>query len=216
MPVLDYEYYWELQKEGAGEAPLPREISFSDSIEENSTVLDIGCGTGRFLNYLMKSKKNVRAMGIDVSKEAIAVAQSKGLNCQVVDINSPDFELAEICDYIIVAEVLEHIPHPEALLLKLKGNYRKALFISIPNIGYYPHRIRMLLGSFPVQTRWHPAEHLRYWTVADFTEWLGHLGYRMEAAIPSSGFPGLNKWWPNLFCNQVTFVIPSDRSVEEP
>ena len=218
MSVLDYERYWELQKPGTGVDPLSRETSFFNHIEENSTVLDIGCGTGRFLGYLLEKKRGVRVLGLDVAEEAINTARERGINCQVADVSSPDFELIESYDYIVIAEVLEHIPNPETLLLKLKENYRRALFISIPNIGYYPHRLRLLLGSFPDQTRWHPAEHLRYWTVRDFKEWLRELGYQTNQTIASTGFPILARLWPNLFSNQVVFIIirPGNISSSEP
>lgn len=207
MPVLDYERYWELQKPGVKNDPLEREVVFSNYIENHSTVLDIGCGVGRFLSYLMTIKEEVQVFGLDVSQEAVDTACTRGINCQVVDVSLSNFELERVYDYIVIAEVLEHLPNPEALLLKLKGKYRKALFLTIPNIGYYPHRLRLLLGSFPLQTRWHPAEHLRYWTIRDFQEWLENLGYKASEIVTSNGFPGLMRLWPNLFGHQIVFIV---------
>ena len=210
MPVLDYEHYWELQSPTVGNAPLEREVIIAEHIEDDSTVLDIGCGVGRFLAYLRDCKTGIRCSGIDVSGNAVQLAIEKGLDCSVVDVTSSDFEVDQVYDYIVLSEVIEHLPNPEALLLKLKAKYRKALFVTIPNIGYYPHRLRLLVGSFPVQTVWHPGEHLRYWTVSDFKEWMSCLGFRVEKSVASNGFPGLAHLMPNLFGLQIVFMISSD------
>jgi methionine biosynthesis protein MetW len=206
MPVLDYDRYWEL-RHSSDTNPLGRDIVFVRAIDDGSSVLDIGCGTGRFLAYLLSVKKQIKAQGLDVSSKAVEVARGKGIECQVVDVTSPSFDLEQDYDYIVISDVLEHLPNPEALLLKLRGKFRKTLLISVPNIGYYPHRLRLLLGSFPIHTAWHPAEHLRYWTVTDFQEWLGHLGYRVEKVRASNGFPLLANLRPNLFGHQMVFIV---------
>jgi len=207
-PVLDYDQYWSL-RQGNSEADLrARDVLMARLIEDRSSVLDIGCGSGRFLDYLVHIKKELNVLGLDISKTAIETGRVSGLNCEMADVSSDKFELQGTYDYIIMAEVVEHLHNPESLMLKLKGKYRKALFVTIPNIGYYPHRVRLMTGSFPVQTVYHPAEHLLYWTVRDFKEWLQQLGYRVDQVIASNGFPRLAKYWPNLFGNQVIFVLP--------
>jgi len=211
MAVLDYDRYWELRREGDETTLRARDIIISNRIESHSSILDIGCGTGRLLAHLAGSKQNVELFGLDVAPRAIEIARAKGLNCQVADVMSPEFNLERDYDYIVVSEVLEHLHNPEVLLLKLRGRYRKTLFVTIPNVGYYPHRLRLLFGSFPVQTVWHPAEHLRYWTIRDFEQWLQDLGFRANEVRASNGFPRLAKWWPNLLGNQVIFVLHPQR-----
>ena len=204
MKMLDYERYWLSLGEGG---IAERYRIFVDLIEDGTSVLDIGCGSGVFLQFLAQNKENVKGFGIDVSVEAVRRAREKGVNSKVVDVTEPEFQLDGVYDYIILSEVLEHIPNPERLMLKLKGKFRRAMLISIPNIGYYPYRLRLLRGSFPLQWGLHPGEHLRYWTVSDFLFWADQMGFRVETVIVSSGFPYLARWWPNLLGNQVVFVI---------
>jgi methionine biosynthesis protein MetW len=180
---------------------------FADLIEDGTSVLDIGCGSGVFLQFLAQNKEKVKGFGIDVSAEAVRRAREKGVNSQVVDVTEPEFQLDDIYDYIILSEILEHIPNPEGLMLKLRERFRRAILISVPNIGYYPYRLRLLRGSFPLQWGLHPGEHLRYWTVSDFLFWAEQLGFKVEKAIASDGFPYLARWWPNLLGKQVVFVI---------
>jgi methionine biosynthesis protein MetW len=209
MKVLDYERYWLLLGEGG---VAERFRIFVDLIEDGTSVLDIGCGSGVFLQFLAQNK-DVKGFGIDVSAEAVRRARAKGVNSKVVDVTEPGFQLDGAYDYVILSEILEHIPNPEGLMLKLKGRFRRAMLISIPNIGYYPYRLRLLRGSFPLQWGLHPGEHLRYWTVKDFFFWVDQLGFRAEKVIASNGFPYLANWWPNLLGNQVVFVVREKRDV---
>jgi methionine biosynthesis protein MetW len=210
MKVLDYECYWLSLGEGgvAGRFRI-----FADLIEDGTSVLDIGCGSGVFLQFLAQNKEDVKAFGIDVSAEAVRRAREKGVNSAVGDVTDAEFQLDDVYDYIVLSEILEHIPNPEELMLKLRGRFRKAMLISIPNIGYYPYRLRLLRGSFPLQWGLHPGEHLRYWTVKDFFFWVDQLGFRAEKVIASNGFPYLANWWPNLLGNQVVFVVREKRDV---
>lgn len=216
MPVLDYERYWDLQQADITTSPTERDLIFARLVGDAGSVLDIGCGTGRLLSFLQATKPRLDTFGLDVSHRAIEIARQRGCNCEVADATVSDFRLTRKYDYIVLSEVLEHLPNPEQLLINVKGSFTKGLLISIPNIGYYPHRLRLLAGSFPIHSQWHPAEHLRYWTVRDFREWTSNLGFTLEHVEASNGFPVLYRAWPNLFGHMVVFLVaPSTRDARE-
>ena len=48
-------------------------------IKPNSKVLDVGCGDGELLSHMSK-QHNIRAYGLDIDQEKIAIAISRGLN----------------------------------------------------------------------------------------------------------------------------------------
>ncbi len=50
----------------------------SDLIDENSHVLDVGCGDGILMEYLVKEKK-VNIRGIEISKTKVQNCIAKGL-----------------------------------------------------------------------------------------------------------------------------------------
>ena len=50
----------------------------SDLIENNTRVLDVGCGDGTLMKYL-KDKKNVDTRGLEISKDKVQICISKGL-----------------------------------------------------------------------------------------------------------------------------------------
>ena len=50
----------------------------SDLIENNTRVLDVGCGDGTLMKYL-KDKKNVDTRGLEISKNNVQTCIGKGL-----------------------------------------------------------------------------------------------------------------------------------------
>lgn len=179
---------------------------FKDLIENGASVLDIGCGDGTLLKYLSENKK-IRGYGIDISSTAIEETKKKGFEAKIGDITSSKFNIEGIFDYIILSEVIEHIPRPEDLLLKLRGHFKKFILVSFPNIAYYPYRLRLLLGRFPIQWAYHPGEHLRFWSIPDFKSWVESLNFYVEKFYVSEGFPYLANLFPNLLGHDIVFIV---------
>ena len=50
----------------------------SELIENNTRVLDVGCGDGILMKYL-KDQKNVDTRGLEISKNKVQICVSKGL-----------------------------------------------------------------------------------------------------------------------------------------
>ena len=169
-------------------------------IDEGSTVLDIGCGDGGVLLY-MKKKKDFKAVGADISDIVLNFLDSKGIEVLKFDVN--DFHAIEKLpkvDYVMILEVLEHMPNPEKFLKMIMHKAKKAVFFSFPNSGYITYRLRLLFGAFPMQWTIHPGEHLRFWTYRDLKWWLKELSFYDKSTIFFyEGIPILNKLWRGLF-----------------
>jgi methionine biosynthesis protein MetW len=180
---FNYDSYWDKlsQAECTGPSVYKRNLVAS-LVEKGSSVFDVGCGDGLLLQFLVQSR-GVRAFGIDVSENAVERARQKGLDVRRADVTSESFAEDRIFDYIIISEVLEHLPRPEDLVLRLRENFRKYMIVTVPNSGFLGERLRLLFGRFPKQWFLHPAEHLRFWTVADFVFWARQLGLRVERVM---------------------------------
>lgn len=76
----------------------------------HESVLDVGCGEGRFLRDYSQTRPHLRLKGIDTSERSIAYARafSPMLDFEVRDIVSEPPE--ERFDVATLIEVLEHIP----------------------------------------------------------------------------------------------------------
>lgn len=208
---MDYNDYWKVKGEFIFS---PRYAVFAGLIDPGSSVLDIGCGNGANLKHLTE-KKQIKGEGLDISEVAVSQAVADGIAARVADASSSAFSIADQYDYIIISEVLEHIPNPEDLLAKTRGRFRKGLILSMPNIGHYMYRLRLLFGHFPIQWAYHPAEHLRFWTISDFRLWLHRLGFETLAFKPHSGVPLLHGLWPNLFCDSAVFMVREKLTSQE-
>ncbi len=204
LEETNYDDYW-VNKRGsnmgyANEWQKQRGDWIVSRIEEGSSVFDMGCGDGGVLLY-MKSKKEFDAVGADVSDICLNFLDSKGVKTLKFNIN--DFEsiknLPEI-DYVLILEVLEHMPNPEKFLKMIMEKTKKAIFFSFPNSGYISYRLRFLFGAFPMQWTIHPGEHLRFWTYRDLKWWLKELDlYEKSTIYTYEGIPFLNKIWEGLF-----------------
>jgi methionine biosynthesis protein MetW len=209
--VVDYDTYWDSKaQQGLGQLSpwrMRRAQVFTDMVSAGDHVLDLGVGDGALLEFMMQ-RKPIQAYGLDVSQKAVDFCRSRGLNVDLADINKPiaDF-IREPVDYVILSEIIEHIPDPESLLTSLRPFARKGIIVSIPNTGFHQHRLRLLLGRFPLQWVVTPGEHLRYWTRADFHWWVRQIRFRIAREVPYEGTPGLKNAYPALFAAAFVFLL---------
>jgi len=214
--VTDYDTYWDSKLANTigqlSDWRRRRAQVFTDLVTDGDRVLDLGVGDGALLQYMLE-RKRIDAFGLDVSPKAVEFCKARGLNVILADINRPINEfLSGSYDYVICSEIIEHLPDPEALLNSLRPHVRKGIIISIPNTGFYTHRLRLLLGRFPLQWVVTPGEHLRFWTRTDFHWWARQLGFRIEREFPYEGTPGLKQWWPSLFAAAFVYVLVESNS----
>ncbi len=177
---FDYTGYWDQLSQSEEHPASQYKLRLIESvIDEGSSVLDMGCGDGTLLYRLTKTK-NIRGHGLELSETGVEITAKKGLSVDQVNLSDENLEIKGNYDYIISSEVIEHMPKPEELMRKVKGKFNKYLIISIPNTGFLGERLRLLFGRSPKQWVYHPSEHLRFWTVSDFTFWVEQLGLEVE------------------------------------
>lgn len=217
--VVDYDDYWDKKAQsGMGHLTpwrLRRARVFAALVSPGDRVLDLGVGDGALLKYIVE-QRGVVGYGLDVSEKAVAFCRAQGLNVDLADVNRPITEIVrEPYDYVILSEIIEHLPDPESLLDSLRPIIRKGILVSIPNTGFYHHRLRLLMGRFPLQWVVTPGEHLRYWTRADFGWWADQLGFRLVRAVPYEGTPILKDLWPSLFAAAFVYALEDRRATPQ-
>jgi SAM-dependent methyltransferase len=143
---------------------------------------------------------------------------ANGLDVRLADINKPasvymrEHFADRVFDYVILSEIIEHLPDPESLLRDLQQFVRKGFIVSIPNTGFHQHRLRLLLGRFPLQWVVMPGEHLCFWTRADFHWWARQLGYQIAREVPYEGTPLLKDALPGLFAAAFVYLLTLERA----
>ncbi|TAL48873.1 class I SAM-dependent methyltransferase [Patescibacteria group bacterium] len=206
LPDTDYDKYWQDKRVRDVDTLSDWQKIRADFIlrtipqSERAVFVDIGCGYESVLRYLSDHTVVLRGIGIDVSSFALEHAKKFGFETVKADVTDPGFvDHIPACDYAVLFEVLEHIPHSEKLLLAVHRKARKGVFFSFPNTGFFVHRLRLLFGRFPLQWKLFPGEHLRFWTKKDLLWWLKSLGFKNYKLLCYKGMPPLNKIWPSLF-----------------
>lgn len=202
--AIDYDEYWRHRAPGALQ---PRFEIIGACIRREDQVLDIGCGDGAMLAYLAE-RRGVHGVGIDISAEAVRLAKARGVDARV-QLPAALVSAGESFDHVVASEVVEHVADAERLVTTAWSLARRTLWVTFPNIAYFPHRLRLLGGRFPVQWAVFPGEHVRFWSVPDFRQWVVSLGLPPPRLIPSNGLTtmSLHRVWPNLFGNQIVARI---------
>lgn len=217
--AVDYDVYWDNKAQtglgGLSPWRLRRAQTFGAVLAPGDRVLDLGVGDGALLKWLI-DERAITGAGLDVSPKAVDFCRAMGLDVRLADINQPieavvrgHFGEAEASrfDYIILSEIIEHLPDPETLLRGLAPFARKGLLVSIPNTGFHQHRLRLLFGRFPLQWVVTPGEHLRFWTRADFHWWARQLGLPVLRDFPYQGTPIFRQLWPGLFAAAFVYEL---------
>src|SRR6056297_3857389 len=90
-----------------------------DLIDPNSTVIDIGCGTGELVFYLSSQAKKV--VGLDMNEEGLKYSRIKKRRLQIgnvefvsKDVNDSDFLSGTHFDYAVLSMVLHQFSLAEA------------------------------------------------------------------------------------------------------
>lgn len=112
---------------------LRKKLNLINSYTPSSkNLLDIGCGTGDFLQTAQINKWQVS--GVEPNREARAIANKKTNNSVLDAENLQDFE-AHSFDVITLWHVLEHLPNLEDQVKTFKRLLKKdgTLVIAVPN-----------------------------------------------------------------------------------
>lgn len=120
---------------------LRQEEKFGQAINEIisrgniESVLDVGCGTGKFLSLLKEKKPSLKLFGTDTNAASLAVAASYGINVGRLSIDEL-FKKNFTYDCITLWGVLEHVKDPRKLLLQIYDHLSDngVLVVCVPNV----------------------------------------------------------------------------------
>ena len=144
----------------------------SELIENNTRVLDVGCGDGTLMKYL-KDEKYVDTRGLEISKKNVQDCTSKGLSVIEGNAEKDLHQFPNLSfDYVILSQTLQAFYNPEKVINDLLRVANKAI-VTIPNFGHWKVRIHLLLkGTMPITetlpNEWYNTPNLHMCTIKDF------------------------------------------------
>ena len=129
-------------------------------------ILDVGCASG-YLGKVLRGRGH-RVIGIETNAAAAQDACSNYDAFHVADIDTFSFPYEREFDYIVFADVLEHLRDPAAVLRRalpaLKGSGK--LIVSVPNVANWIVRLGLLFGRFdPADRGILDKTHLHFFTL---------------------------------------------------
>ena len=189
----------------------------ADMIEHGTRVLDVGCGTGTLLDYLVNFKQ-VDGRGIELSTEGVNACVSNGLSVIQGDANVdlkdyPD----QAFDYVVLSQTLQAMNAPREVLEQMLRIGKHAI-VSFPNFAHWRVRYQLgLKGRMPVSDNlpyeWYETPNIHFCTIKDFTVLCREMGISVEKSM-SLDHAGsairrvdLTPFLANLFGEQAVFLL---------
>ena len=202
----DYDSYWEdrVRKGHYRFTDVHRKIieTVVDLLgTEKARILDCGVGPG---HVLKKLADRYDAHGIEISKKAFELYDFDTDNIQIWDLNEGLPSYPEKMDLIIASRIIHHLGDPAGFVERIRENLRDAgWFIGvIPNICYYHHRLKFLLGTFPPIS----GAHVNFQTGPDFRRMVENAGFRLHRlTTPKNTIRA--KLWPTVFSQDLIYVF---------
>lgn len=147
-------------------------------------VLDVGCHDGK-MGALLASR-GYRVTCVDRKRPRPLPESIEFLEA---DLNHGLPGLSGQFDWIICADILEHLITPGAILEQVRQLLKPegALLASLPNSGNWFVRLNVLAGRFPEHdTGLFDRTHLHFYMWANWRELLVRSGFRVGRVTPTS------------------------------
>jgi methionine biosynthesis protein MetW len=173
----------------------PEEVTgiAAEMISPGSRVLDVGCGAGA-LTRMLADKCGAEFVGIEPDPVRAARAMERGLMVHVGYLTQEIIREIGSFDIVLFADVLEHLPNPQAVLLLSRAALkpRGAVIVSVPNVAHWSVRLCLLRGKFQYrESGIMDATHLRWFTDDGIESLLASSGFRViqYRATAGQGLP---------------------------
>ncbi len=163
--------------------------------DDAARVLDLGCGSGSLLVDLVREKRFTEIVGVDVSTDALRLAQRRLRLDRAPERQRGRVTLLQSAltylddrlvgyDAAVLMEVIEHVDPPRlpALAAAVFGHARPStVVVTTPNVEYNPRYVGL------------PADRMRHhdhrfeWTRAEFASWCDEVSERYRYVVRRTG-----------------------------
>jgi len=152
----------------------------ADFVPAGAKVLDLGCGDGLLLEYLVHHK-GVAGRGIELSEAGVLACVRRGLSVRQGDLQEgladyPDGSF----DCVVLSQTLPFLDDPGMIIRETLRVGSQAI-VSFPNWGHWRCRLKLLFtGRIPLASdlpqRWDEKPRWQAFTITDFAQFCRRAG----------------------------------------
>jgi len=155
-------------------------------VRDGAHVLDLGCGDGAMLEYLLTTK-NCTGYGIEIADDEVLACTGRGVSVIQQDMeNGLGLFSDNTFDAVLCLSSLQMMKNVEELLRDIARVGREAI-VSFPNFAFWPHRLALLSGRMPVSKslpyEWYDTPNLRCATIRDFMDLANDVGLEVTECV---------------------------------
>lgn len=185
----------------------------SKIIRGDESILDVGCGYGKFIRILSKKFSGITLKGVDYSKKEVKDARKMGLDVSIGDVEKGIDFRSESFDILFAGEFIEHLYNPDFFLAESNRVLKKNgfLILTTPNLCAWFNRVLMFVGIQPLflepstkskligagplkkfKKESTPVGHVRIFCIDAIRDLLKENGFKMikvKGAIYDQGLP---------------------------
>lgn len=185
------------------------QLSIARLVPHGSRVLDLGCGTGALLAYLMQERA-CTGYGVEIDDANVQACVARGVNVLQLNLDDGLVMFADHSfDVVLQIDTLQHLRNAEVMLCETARVGRIGI-VAFPNFGHWPNRVAVLRGRMPVTRvlpyQWYDTPNIRVGTLNDFAalarknqlQVLDQFGLQDGQEI---------RFWPNARASRAVFKL---------
>jgi 2-polyprenyl-3-methyl-5-hydroxy-6-metoxy-1,4-benzoquinol methylase len=163
-----------------GAAELGFRVMYLQRPQAGAQLLDVGCGSGQFLDRMRSLGWTVR--GLDPDPAAVEVATSRGLDVRLGQLGPKTYGDSTF-DAVCLSHSIEHLADPGAVLSECRRVLKPdgVLVVATPNLDSWGHR---LFGASWIHVD--PPRHQHLFRKASLLRLMRDRGLRVDAAFTTS------------------------------
>lgn len=184
----------------------------ADQVWPGSRVLDLGCGDGELLSYLI-GVQQCSGTGVERDPSGVLASIKRCVPLIELDIDNQLDEFADNSyDVVVLSRTLQAVLHP-SLVLRQMARIGQRLIVTMPNFGYWKHRLTLLSGHMPqspdLPYTWYDTPNLHYSTLLDLEDFFQTVGLKIEKriALDPQGHRRLKRPATNLLASSALYVL---------